>query len=501
MKLNNFEQDSEETPIKSSDYNKLGDFKRKKKSEKKSKCKNFYKCYPLFIFIGAMIFFIRYFNDNKMTVLELNNKIQGLQTKIQQIEKDYVKKKIGIAFVNPNFHGNGIGRLLSVLTELLVKTGKYDVYLITEQSTSVDFKHHKKVKREVQKKDEQIMKDFDEEKDIDIYILNNDVSERMGLYRSYGKKIVGIYHGVYLSCVFTNEPNIYNSWYLFSEFDAFIHIIPDDYWVYDELGFNNTIFIPNVYAFEHKNTPSSKLTYKNVLMVGRVEDIIKGAKFGIMAMAEILKEVPDAKLSIVSFSHPKKLDDLIDELGIKDSVTWYGFQKNISQFYLNSSVLLVTSVSESFPMVMNEGKAHGLPIVAFNIEYSPCFQKGVITVDMYNTTQMGREAAKLLKDYNYRKKKGIEAKLSLDMFNNNDTIDIWDNMFQSIMKGKEEYQKYRQKVRQKYYHESEAKKHIESQYKYGQMFNDKYRCHSLENFTTLKYIRNIQSCKINNETK
>ena len=142
-------------------------------------------------------------------------------------------------------------------------------------------------------------------------------------------------------------------------------------------------------------------------MVGRVEDIIKGAKFGIMAMAEILKEVPDAKLSIVSLSHPKKLDDLIDELGIKDSVTWYGFQKNISQFYLNSSVLLVTSVSESFPMVMNEGKAHGLPIVAFNIEYSPCFQKGVITVDMYNTTQMGREAAKLLKDYNYRKKNGL----------------------------------------------------------------------------------------------
>ena len=67
---------------------------------------------------------------------------------------------------------------------------------------------------------------------------------------------------------------------------------------------------------------------------------------------------------------------------------------------------------------MNEAKAHGLPIVSFDIDYCPCFQKGVITVNMFNYTQMGKEAIKLLKNYEYRKKMGNEAKLSLDMFNN-----------------------------------------------------------------------------------
>ena len=117
-------------------------------------------------------------------------------------------------------------------------------------------------------------------------------------------------------------------------------------------------------------------------MVGAIDSIIKGAKYGIKAMAQILKEVPDAKLTILGLDPPQDLLDLIKELKIEDSILLPGFSTNISEFYLNSSVLLVTSVSESFPMVMNEGKAFGLPIVAFNIDYSPCFQKGVITVNM-----------------------------------------------------------------------------------------------------------------------
>ena len=63
-------------------------------------------------------------------------------------------------------------------------------------------------------------------------------------------------------------------------------------------------------------------------------------------------------------------------------------------------------MSESFPMVMNEGKAHGLPIVAFHVVYSPCFQKGVITVDLFDYKAMGNEVVKLLNDYKYRRNKG-----------------------------------------------------------------------------------------------
>ena len=60
----------------------------------------------------------------------------------------------------------------------------------------------KKIKREIQKKGEQIIRDFDEENDIQIYILNNDVSDIIDIYHSLGKKVIDIFHGVYISCVF-----------------------------------------------------------------------------------------------------------------------------------------------------------------------------------------------------------------------------------------------------------------------------------------------------------
>ena len=67
---------------------------------------------------------------------------------------------------------------------------------------------------------------------------------------------------------------------------------------------------------------------------------------------------------------------------------------------------MFTSLSEAFPMAMNEGKAHGLPIVAFDVPYSPPYQNGVIVVDQLDVEGLARETIKLLKDYNYRKKMG-----------------------------------------------------------------------------------------------
>ena len=338
---------------------------------------------------------------------------------------------------------NGIARFLIVLGELLSKTGKYEVYLINNvESKELDFKYNKKIKRHILQKDFDSVKGFEEEYDIDIYILNNEISNAIDIYHSYGKKVIEIFHGVFLSCVFQNQTIVYRSWKDNYKFDAYVHIIPDDYFVYKKLGLNNTIYIPNVFTFESKNTPSSSLTYKNILMLGRVDDIIKGAIYGIYAMAEILKEVPDAILTIIGIEPPKYLKDLIKKLKIQDNVKYPGFSTNITEFYLNSSVLLVTSVSESYPMVMNEGKAHGLPIVAFNVDYSPCYQSGVIKVEMFDYVAMAKETIKLIKNYRYRKKKGEEAKLSLNNFETNDEkVEMWDSLFQALINGTDYFNK------------------------------------------------------------
>ena len=293
-----------------------------------------------------------------------------------------------------------------------------------------------------------------------------------------------------------NETITYRSWQYFKRLDAFVHIIPDDYWVYKKLGFNNTIFIPNVFTFESKNTPSSPLTYKNILMVGRADDLIKGTQYGLYAMAEIVKEIPDARLTIIDAEFHKALKDLIKELGIRDNVDYPGFSKNISEFYLNTSVLLVTSLSEAYPMVMNEGEAHGLPIVAFNVDYSPCYQSGVIKVKMFDYIAMAKETIKLLKNYEYRKEKGEEAKLSLNNYETNEEkVEMWDNLLHAINRT-EDFNKLQEKVEKKYYNETLAKEHLEKHFHYAQLFNEYFKCHSFENFTSIEYLNKIEICEI-----
>ena len=476
------------------------DFDYELTPHKKSSKPYFSPKFILFVIFTLSILLVFFFIYHSYTIKILNNKIDELESKINIMDKEVVRRKIGVAFVYDYMYANGIARFLTVLTDLLAETGKYHVYLINEGMTDIDFKLNPKVKRIITKMDAKQMIDVDQANNIDIYVLNNDASKDfIDTYRSLGKKVIGIFHGVYLSCIFTNDTDAYPLWPEFKYFDSFVHIIADDYWVYKKFGFNNSIYIPNIYTFDASKVPTSPLTYKNILMVGRVDDIIKGGKFGILAMSEILKEIPDAKLTIVGLNPPDNLINLTHELHIEKSVIWANFSLNISEHYLNTSVLLVTSVSESFPMVMNEGKAHSVPIVSFNVDYSPCFQKGVITVEMFDYFAMAKETIKLLKDFEYRKEMGKIAKESLKMYNNNDTINMWGKLFNALVNGNDEYGKLQKEVEKKYYNETIAKERLVKHFHYGQQFNNFFKCHSFENFTSLDYIKTITPCP--NETK
>ena len=282
---------------------------------------------------------------------------------------------------------------------------------------------------------------------------------------------------------------------IFEKYDSFIFTIPDDYYIYNKFGFTNSIYIPNINTFDYTKIPSSDLVFKNLLIVGRFGIEIKGIKYGLLAMAEILKKVPDAKLTILGLNPPEYIKNLAKELNIENSVYMPGYSINITEFYLNASVLLAPALSQTYRMVINEAKAHGLPIVAFNLDYEPSLQSGVITVDMLNYKAMAKKAIKLLKDYNYRRKKGEEAKSSLNNYlDNNGIVNIWNRLLKSLDINSDDYKKLQDEMEKKYYNEEEAKKHLEQQYNYAQQYNPNFRCHSFEKMTNLNYINNIDEC-------
>jgi len=363
-------------------------------------------------------------NTNK-NIIEYK-KEEKSDTKPKEIKyRRAIDKKIVIAFAFQSMYGNGIGRMISLLTKELVKIeDKYEIYLITDQKYNLDFYLDDRIIRLPIIGNRTLIEEFDKKTNVIYYILSNVLDlEEINFYKSFNKKVINIMHGAYLSNIYANITWAYKEWQNNLLFDAFIQVVPDDYYAYKNLGMKNTFFIPNLYTFNPSETPNSNLTNNHLMIMGRENDKLKGGIYGIQAMSLIVKEIPDAKLYFISSDYRIKfIEDLVKELNLTNNVEIIIYVENITEYYLNTSVLLCPSMTESFPMVMNEGKAFGVPIVAFNVSYSPSYQKGVILVDMLNVEQMAEQAIKLLKDYNYRKTKGIEGKKSLEDYSNSETV-------------------------------------------------------------------------------
>ena len=230
-------------------------------------------------------------------------------------------------------------------------------------------------------------------------------------------------------------------------------------------------------------------------MLGRLNDHKKGVIYALKAMEIIVKEVPDVRLNLISSdSRVQMFKNISTELNLTNNVFFIPYVEKISDYFLNTSVFFFPSLTEAFPMALNEAKAYGLPCVTFDVSYSLPFQSGVIKVEMFDYEAYAKETIKLLKDYNYRVEKGKEAKLSLNKFNNNETTELWGKLFNSLFNGENEFQKLRKEIESKYYNEEIAEQHMEKSLKYLKRYNKFFNCHSLQNLSNLNYINNIEEC-------
>ena len=452
-------------------------------------------------------------NNNEIEILDksikYNETIEN-QTLINQSQiiindsfliNNYNNGKIGVAFVFECLYGNGIGRMLSLLCSELAKLEKYDIYMITGPSYKIDFPFDKRVIKVPIIKNKTLIEKYDKSSNIKIYVLQNDLTpSSIRWYQNLngGKKVIGIVHGVYMSSIFANYTGVYSIWKNNQLYDAYIQVNADDYYVNKRLGINNSFFLPNLYTFDPDTTPNSNLTYNNLLIIGRELDRIKGGMYGVKAMDIVRREIPDAKLYMISANGKVKfLEDLIKELNLTKNIKIISLTKNISKYLLNTSVFINPSLSEACPMVINEAKAYGLPIVGFNVSYSFPYQTGVITAQVTNYKQMAEEIIKLLKDYNYRKKKGFEAKESMKLISNKEIVYKWTQLFDVLINNDiEGYKKLQESTfDKKYYDEEKARDHLESNWNQGKIFNKYFCCHDFNDMLNITYINNIKGCK------
>lgn len=98
----------------------------------------------------------------------------------------------------------------------------------------------------------------------------------------------------------------------------------------------------------------------------------KGFWHLIKAFKQVKNRKKNAKLVIVGRDEQNgKVEKLVEDLGLSDSVLLLGFQNNPFKFIKRSKVYVLTSLFEGFPNALVEAMACGCPVVAVDCKSGP----------------------------------------------------------------------------------------------------------------------------------
>lgn len=218
------------------------------------------------------------------------------------------------------------------------------------------------------------------------------------------------------------------------KFDKFVVLTNEDkeYWG----NLHNIEVIPN--AAMNIGGHFSDVTNHRVIAVGRL-DYQKGFDRLIQAWEYINKSglYSDWRLDIFGQGEWKEmLQEMVQAKNLSVSVHLNSPVKTIGEEYVNSSLLVMSSNYEGFPMVMIESMAIGLPVVAFDFKCGPrdIISDGENGLLVSNGDIPGLAGAmmKLMGDYELRRRMSVKARQVVDTYSEKAVMDKWVRLFTSL---------------------------------------------------------------------
>jgi len=145
----------------------------------------------------------------------------------------------------------------------------------------------------------------------------------------------------------------------------------------DRINYENKFYAKNAVCISNPVTivigeeDKADLSVKNVLAIGRHTNQ-KGFDLLLQAWRKVCNVNREWMLTIVGDGElTDQLTALASSLKLNDNVIFENPTNNVSQYYKNSSIYVMSSRFEGLPLVLIEAKSFGLPIVSFDCKTGP----------------------------------------------------------------------------------------------------------------------------------
>lgn len=221
---------------------------------------------------------------------------------------------------------------------------------------------------------------------------------------------------------------------LVRKFDRFVVLTEEDKWYWGAMP--NLTVIPN--AALGMGGRRADMSAKRVVAVGRL-DYQKGFDRLLQAWAIIQDagRYADWRLDIFGQGEWRdKLLRMIDELRLSATASIHRPTEHITEEYAASSMLVMSSHYEGFPMVMVEAMACGLPVVSFDFKCGPrdIIADGIngLLVEEGHVGRLAEAMMELMDDEPYRRMLSSHARRVTETYSEENVMGEWMALFTSL---------------------------------------------------------------------
>lgn len=181
----------------------------------------------------------------------------------------------------------------------------------------------------------------------------------------------------------------------------------------------------------------------NLLWVGRNAEQ-KQPSVALAAFARLAEKVKNVNLTMVGGTDKEwnSIRRKAMKLGLANKIVCLGQRDDLNELWDKADLHLLTSVTESFCLVLAEAKAKGIPTAMFEIPFLELTEskKGLILARQGDAEGLADKIAAVLNDKETLEQFGKDAKESLRPFNDEAVWTSWQKIFAALESGEGGYE-------------------------------------------------------------